>query len=102
MPVLHEIRTDATFAEELHRQRSETEQLIQKRQLNHKARFGEAMTLDNIWLRGRTDEVAALNAILVSIAGVRNTDGSIVPLRGSGAPQRRTAADRSTTSEDAI
>ncbi len=58
------------------------------------------MTTDNIWLRGRNEEVAALDAILVSIAGVRSTDGSIVPLRGAGAPQRRTAPTKSTESKD--
>ena len=93
--------TDATFTDALQRQRIETQQLIQKRQEAHAARFGEAMTTDNIWLRGRNEEVAALDAILVSIAGVRSTDGSIVPLRGAGAPQRRTAPTKSTESKDA-
>ena len=66
------------------------------------ARFGEAMTPDNIWLRGCNEEVTALNAILVSVAGVRSTDDSIVPLRGAGAPQRRAIPTTSTKSKDAI
>src|SRR5208283_4508714 len=59
--------TDATFSDALQRQRIETQQLIQKRQEAHAARFGEPMTAENIWLRGRNQEVAALDAVLVSI-----------------------------------
>jgi integrase len=81
--------TDATFADSLQRQRSETAHLVQQRQDTHTARFGEPMTDDNIWLSGRKQELAALDAILVSIAGVRSADGDIVPLRGAGAPQHR-------------
>jgi hypothetical protein len=49
------------------------------------------MTADNIWLRGRRDEVAALDGILLTIDGVRRADGSVTPLRGAGAPQNRIA-----------
>ncbi|MGO8852011.1 tyrosine-type recombinase/integrase [Mycobacterium sp.] len=93
--------TDATFTDALQRQRIDTEQLIQKRQEAHSARFGDAMADDNIWLRGRNEEIGALDAILVSIGGVRSTDGSIVPLRGAGAPQRRTTPTTSTKQKDA-
>jgi len=93
--------TDATFSDALQRQRTETQQLIQKRREAHAARFGEPMTAENIWLRGRNEEVAALDAVLVSIAGVRSTDGSLVPLRGAGAPQRRTPPTMSTKQKDA-
>jgi len=81
--------TDATFTQALQRQRDETEELVGRRQAAHAAKFGEPMTEDNIWLQGRTNELAALDAILVSIAGVRSVDGDIVPLRGAGAPQHR-------------
>jgi hypothetical protein len=86
--------TDASFTDALHRQRDETEQLVSRRQAAHTAKFGEPMTDDNIWLRGRTSELAALDAILVSIAGVRSADGDIVPLRGAGAPQHRPASSQ--------
>jgi integrase len=89
--------TDASFTDVLQRQRTETEQLVQRRQASHTERFGEAMTDDNIWLRGRNEELAALDAILVSIAGVRNADGDIVPLRGAGAPQQRSAPSNERT-----
>jgi hypothetical protein len=92
--------TDATFTEALQRQRAETEGLVQRRQGAHTARFGEPMTEDNIWLRGRTEELAALDAILVSIAGVRNADGDIVPLRGAGAPQHRSSPSVSSENAD--
>ena len=81
--------TDATFTDTLQRQRAETEQLVERRQATHTARFGEPMTEDNIWLRGRKEELAALGAILVSIAGVRDATGDMIPLRGAGAPQQR-------------
>jgi hypothetical protein len=89
--------TDASFTDVLQRQRTETEQLVQRRQASHTERFGEAMTDDNIWLRGRNEELAALEAILVSIAGVRNADGDIVPLRGASAPQQRSAPSNERT-----
>jgi hypothetical protein len=81
--------TDETFAPDLARQRAETLALVERRQQAHTERFGEPMTADNIWLRGRRDEVAALDGILLAIDGVRRADGSITPLRGAGAPQNR-------------
>ena len=81
--------TDASFAESLGTQRKDTLRLVEQRQAAHVQRFGEPMTSDNIWLRGRQEELAALDRILLAIQGVCNEDGEIVPLRGAGAPQRR-------------
>ncbi|TNC25092.1 tyrosine-type recombinase/integrase [Amycolatopsis alkalitolerans] len=81
--------TDASFTESLEKQRDDTLQLIEQRQVVHVQRFGEPMTGDNIWLHGRQEERAAINSILLSIQGVRGEDGKIVPLRGAGAPQQR-------------
>jgi integrase len=91
--------TDATFTDALQRQRDETNQLVERRQEAHTERFGEPMTDENIWLRGRKEEVTALDAILLSIAGVRNADGDMVPLRGAGAPQRRCSISREDADE---
>ena len=89
--------TDASFTDALTRQRSETELLIRRRQSAHAARFGEPMTDDNIWLKGRNEELTALDAILISIAGVRSDDGTITSLRGAGTPQHR---NNTTTRDD--
>ena len=55
------------------------------------------MTDDNIWLKGRNEELTALDAILISIAGVRSDDGTITSLRGAGTPQHR---NNTTTRDD--
>lgn len=89
--------TDATFTDALQRQLAETDELINRRQAAHTQRFGESMSHDNIWLQGRTEEVKALNAILISIEGVRSADNTITPLRGAGAPQHRPAPDGKET-----
>jgi hypothetical protein len=81
--------TDASFTESLARQREDTLRLVEQRQVAHVQRFSEPMTSDNIWLRGRQEELAALDSILLGIQGVRHEDGEIVPLRGAGAPQQR-------------
>ena len=81
--------TDASFNEVLSRQREETARLVQQRQAAHIQRFGESMTRDNIWLRGRTDELAALDSILLATKAVLGEDNTTVPVRGAGAPQQR-------------
>jgi hypothetical protein len=81
--------TDASFTESSGTQRKDTLRLIEQRQCAHVQRFGEPMTGDNIWLRGRQQELAALDGILLAIQGARSEDGAIVPLRGAGAPQHR-------------
>jgi len=81
--------TDQSFAPALEQQRRETLQLIERRQDAHAQRFGEPMTDDNIWLRGRREEAAALDSILSAIGTARCGDGTAVPVRGAGAPQHR-------------
>jgi hypothetical protein len=81
--------TDASFADALVRQREDTVSLVQRRQVAHRQRFCEPMTEENVWLRGRREEIDALDGILLAIDGVRQADGSLTPLRGAGAPQNR-------------
>jgi hypothetical protein len=81
--------TDASFTEALVRQHEDTMSLVERRQAAHGQRFGEPMTQDNVWLRGRREEIQALDGILLAIDGVRQADGSLTPLRGAGAPQNR-------------
>jgi hypothetical protein len=50
-----------------------------------------------IWLRGRNDEVGALDSILLAIEQVRRPDGTFVPLRGIGAPPQRRDRPHSRT-----
>lgn len=89
--VCNKFVTDESFEDALVRQRDDTLSLVARRQGAHAERFGEAMTTDNIWLKGRQDELDALDSILVTIAAVRRPDGTRVRLRGAGAPQRRTS-----------
>jgi integrase len=85
--------TDETFRPALAQQRHETLQLVERRQQAHAQRFGEPMTDDNIWLNGRRAEVAALDGILLAIDQVRRQDGTVTPVRGAGAPQRRLSSE---------
>jgi hypothetical protein len=59
--------TDETFAPALSQQRADTLALVERRQEAHTDRFGEPMTPDNIWLRGRREEIAALDGILLAV-----------------------------------
>ncbi|MGF1427039.1 tyrosine-type recombinase/integrase [Kitasatospora sp. LaBMicrA B282] len=93
--------TDATFTDALLRQRDETRALVKRRQNAHQERFGEAMGDDNVWLKGRNEELAALGGILHAIDSVRRDDGTIVPLRGAGAPQQRVEDQPSSDEESA-
>ncbi|SHN37542.1 tyrosine-type recombinase/integrase [Actinacidiphila paucisporea] len=81
--------TDATFTDVLQQQRKQTAELIDQRQEAHTQRFGQSMTDDNIWLRGRSEEVAALDGVLLAIERIRHSDGTTTAVRGAGAPQRR-------------
>ncbi|MDT0470143.1 hypothetical protein [Streptomyces gibsoniae] len=51
------------------------------------------MTSDNIWLRGRTEEVAALDGVLLAIGRIRRSDVTTVSVRGADTPQRRLSPD---------
>jgi integrase len=80
--------TDESHRPALQHQLAETGQLIARRQDEHQQRYGHPMTGDNIWLTGRRQETAALEKILITLDQVRTADGTIVPIRGAGAPQR--------------
>ncbi|SKX63916.1 putative transposase/integrase [Mycobacteroides abscessus subsp. abscessus] len=71
--------TDASHAPELRRQLDATERLVDTRQTAFTAKYGAPMGEDNIWLKGRRDEIASLNRILLSITDV--TDQAV---RGAG------------------
>lgn len=62
--------TDATHVRELRRQLEATEKLVATRQATFTAKYGEPMGENNIWLKGRNDEVASLNRILLAITDV--------------------------------
>jgi hypothetical protein len=51
------------------------------------------MTNDNIWLRGRDEEIAALDGVLLALEHIRHSDGKTTAVRGAGAPQRRLQQD---------
>ena len=85
--------TDATFADVLQQQREQTAELIDRRQQAHTQRFGQPMTDDNIWLRGRGEEIAALDGVLLAIELIRHSDGTTTAVRGAGAPQKRLQQD---------
>ena len=82
--------TDATFLPELTLQRNRTLQLIQDRQQAFSARTGTPMGEDNIWLKGRRREAAALDAITAALGAVPgHAQGAV---RGPGTAARTDAA----------
>ncbi|KHL02492.1 hypothetical protein LK10_12270 [Sinomonas humi] len=81
--------TDESFEPVLRQQMEATDGLIAERQEAHEARFGEPMSQENIWLKGRFQEKNALSKILHTISAVRTSDGTFTPLRGAGSPQGR-------------
>ena len=62
--------TDASHAGELRRQLDATERLVTSRQSTFTAKYGSPMSENNIWFKGRRDEIASLNRILLSISDV--------------------------------
>lgn len=80
--------TDESHEPALRQQRQKTLDLIERRQQAHVARFGEPMSDDNVWLRGRREEDTALGGVFLAIDRIRQEDGMIVPVRRAGAPQR--------------
>ena len=87
--------TDATFLPELTLQRNRTLQLIQDRQQAFSARAGTPMGEDNIWLKGRRREAAALDAITAALGAVPGHAPGAV--RGAGTAARTdTAIERSS------
>lgn len=62
--------TDATHAPQLRSQLTDTEALIERRQVAFTAKYGAPMGETNIWLQGRQAEVDSLNRILLKIDDV--------------------------------
>ncbi len=83
--------TDATFLPELTTQKARTEQLISERLQAFRARTGQEMSHDNIWLAGRRQEQDALGRIIVRLEQARLADGTVQALRGAGVSARTDA-----------
>lgn len=88
--------TDATFLPELTAQMARTEQLITQRREAFRARTGQDLGEDNVWLAGRRQEQDALGRIIVKLEHARLADGTTQALRGAGASARTDAV----TSQD--
>lgn len=71
--------TDASHEPELRRQLELTQRLLATRQNAFIAKYGTPMGEDNIWFKGRQEEIQSLNRILLSITDV--TDRGV---RGAG------------------
>jgi hypothetical protein len=83
--------TDATFLPELTTQLTRTEQLITQRCESFRARTGQELSEDNVWLAGRRQEQDALGRIIVQLEHARLADGTMQALRGAGAAARTDA-----------
>jgi hypothetical protein len=83
--------TDATFLPELTAQLSRTQQLIGERREAFRARTGQELGDDNVWLAGRRQEQDALGQIIVKLEQARLADGTIQALRGAGISARTNA-----------
>jgi hypothetical protein len=88
--------TDATFLPELTAQLSRTQQLIGERREAFRARTGQELGDDNVWLAGRRQEQDALGRIIVKLEQARLADGTVRALRGAGVSAR---TDAITTSQ---
>src|SRR5713226_5746483 len=95
--------TDATFLPELTAQQARTQQLIGERREAFRARTGQELGNDNVWLAGRRQEQDALGRIIIKLEQARLADGSIQALRGAGASARTDAIalSRETGQRDA-
>lgn len=81
--------TDASHRGELERQLTDTQTLIDRRQAQFTARFGEPMGIDNIWLAGRLAETTALRKVLLALGQVTvHENGKHRAVRGAGALDR--------------
>jgi integrase len=83
--------TDATFLPELAAQLTRTEQLITQRREAFRARTGQELSDDNVWLAGRRQEQHALGQIILQVEHTRLADGTLQALRGAGASARTDA-----------
>jgi integrase len=80
--------TDATFLPELRTQMVRTGQLIDDRREAFKARTGQEISDDNVWLTGRRQEHDALGRIIVELGHTRLADDTAQAVRGAGVAAR--------------
>jgi integrase len=84
--------TDATFLPELKIQQTRTSQLVEERRQAFRARTGQEMSDDNIWLAGRRQEKDALGRIIIALEETRpGADGTVQAVRGAGVDARTDA-----------
>jgi integrase len=83
--------TDASFLPELRQQKDRTLHLIGQRQEAFRARTGQPMSEDNIWLQGRRREAASLEAIVTALQNHPGTQAGPDPAATPGAPAPRQA-----------
>jgi hypothetical protein len=91
--------TDATFLPELTTQRDRTLELIDQRQATFRARTGQDMGEDNVWLAGRRQEQRALDTIITTLQMTPVNGGSAV--RGAGTAARTAAETHHSGQESA-
>ncbi len=80
--------TDASFLPELHAQQDRTATLIAERRSAFRARTGQEMTEDNVWLAGRRQEHDALGRVILTLERTRLSDGTAQAIRGAGVQAR--------------
>jgi hypothetical protein len=73
--------TDRSHLPEIRRQLTETEQLVEHRQAQHLARYGEPMTSSNIWLEQRITEIRSMKLEITALEALAD-DTAVV--RGPG------------------
>ncbi len=79
--------TDASYVPDLAQQLERTDALIEDRKHAFRARRGEEMDEDNIWLAGRRQEQSALRKIILTIGKV-SSEGAGTVVRGGGVAAR--------------
>jgi hypothetical protein len=83
--------TDASFLPELRTQLDRTGTLITERHEAFRARTGQQMREDNVWLTGRRQEHDALGRIILTLERTRLADGTGKAIRGAGVEARTDA-----------
>ena len=73
--------TDRSHLPEIRRQLAETEQLIEHRQAQHQARYGEPMSSANIWLEQRLAEVRSMRLEISALEALADASTAV---RGAG------------------
>ena len=74
--------TDRTHLPEIRRQLAETQRLIEHRQAQHAARYGEPMSERNVWLEQRLSEVRSMQREITALEAM--LCGADTAVRGPG------------------